>query len=170
MTFRLADSLPQTTLDQMHEELKRVRKNLNEELVRRMEAHLDQGIGSCILAEPKCAQIVQDSLIWLHERSFHLVAWVVMPNHVHFLAYIDEGQSLSKALHSLKSFTGHELKRLHPEHETVWQSESFDRYIRTEDHFLSRIQYIHENPVMARLCDRAEDYPWSSASAKWNNP
>ena len=167
-TFRLADSLPQSVLNIVAEELKNEKDNLKQKRIEKLEQYLDQGAGSCILREGVCAKLVQDSLLFLHSNRFHLVAWVVMPNHVHFLARFDEGKSLAKALHSLKSYTGHELKKLHPEMETIWQSESFDRYIRNEDHYLGRIQYIHDNPVVARLCERPEDFPWSSAGHHWS--
>ncbi len=163
VTFRLADSLPQSFLQQLAEELKNEKENLEEKRIQRIEEYLDQGAGSCILREPKCAKLVQDSLQFLHENRYDLIAWVVMPNHVHFLARFSEEQTLSSAMHSLKSYTGHELKKLHPEMDLIWQSESFDRYIRSEDHFLGRVQYIHENPVVARLCEHQEDFPWSSA-------
>lgn len=163
ITFRLADSLPQSILMQVAEELKKEREHLPEERIKKLEYYLDQGIGSCILKDPACAGIVEDSLKFLDRRSYSLISWVVMPNHVHLMARFDEGQSLSKAMHSLKSFTAHELKKLHPEMETIWQAESFDRYIRSEDHYLGRVQYIHENPVVAGLCERPEDFRWSSA-------
>ena len=86
-----------------------------------------------------------------------------MPNHVHLLARFEEGQLISKAMHSLKSYTAHEIKKLHPDMGSIWQEESFDRYIRNEDHYWQTIRYIRENPVKARLSDRAENYEWSSS-------
>ncbi len=124
---------------------------------------LDKGAGSCILKHRDAAKIVQDSICFLDGKRYDLRAWVVMPNHVHLLARFDEGQSWIKAMHSLKSFTAHELKKLHPELNTIWQQESFDRYIRNEEHFFEVVTYVEENPVMAGLCRNAKEYPWSSA-------
>jgi len=39
----------------------------------------------------------------------------------------------------------------------------FDRYIRNPEHFAKTMRYIEDNPVKARLCDRPEDWPFSSA-------
>lgn len=89
-----------------------------------------------------------------------------MPNHVHFLAYFEEGQSLGTALRSLKSFTAHKLKKLHPEFAHIWHQESFDRYMRNDEHYGNTIRYIHQNPVKANLCKEAEDYPWSDLHKK----
>jgi putative transposase len=132
----------------------------------RIQSHLDTGFGSCILRESESAKIVQDALLFLDIKKFDLREWVIMPNHVHFLARFEEGKLMSKALHSLKSYTAHELKKLHPEMESIWQAESFDRYIRNEEHFLRTVRYIHENPVNAKLCPRAKEFQWSSAFAR----
>jgi REP element-mobilizing transposase RayT len=86
-----------------------------------------------------------------------------MPNHVHFLARFEEHQSLPHALHSLKSYTAHELKKLHPEMAVIWQIEYFDRYIRNEDHYWNAVNYIRKKPVAAKLCDSQEEFKWSSA-------
>jgi REP element-mobilizing transposase RayT len=45
-----------------------------------------------------------------------------------------------------------------------WQKEYFDRYIRNARHFAKVAAYIENNPVKARLCEKAEDWPFSSAS------
>ena len=160
ITFRLGDSLPQSVLEEL-EELQR--KGQFIERYEKAELYLDQGHGSCILREPGCAKIVEDALLFLHSRRFELISWVVMPNHVHFLARFGEGQSLSKGMHSLKSYTSNKLGEMRPEVRPIWQKESFDRYVRGEDHFLWVLNYIHENPVVARICNSPEDFRWSSA-------
>ena len=161
--IRLGDSVPHEVLNRLKEELRGPQAEIKLERVRRIEEFLDQGAGSCILRENKCAEIVQNSLLYLHEKSFDLEAWVVMPNHVHFLAHFNAGQPLHVALHSLKSFTGHELKKLHPEMDGIWQDEYFDRFIRNEDHHWRAVSYIHDNPVVARISKSAESFRWSSA-------
>lgn len=163
VTFRLADSLPQTFLEEIRQELQSVKSNVEQEKYERIQHYLDQGAGSCLLRNQSCAKIVQDALQFLDGKKYLLRAWVVMPNHVHFLARFEEGQLLSKALHSLKSFTAHELIKLHPEMPSVWQHESFDRYIRDEDHYWQTVNYIHNNPVSAGLCKSKEEFRWSSA-------
>jgi putative transposase len=70
---------------------------------------------------------------------------------------------LSNALRSLKSFTAHEIKKLHPEMASIWQHESFDRYVRNENHYWNEIRYLRRNPVVAKLCENEEDFRWSSA-------
>ena len=167
ITFRLGDSLPQERLREL-QDLEKVGEEGIVERQNRIEYYLDQGMGSCVLKDPACASIIEDALEYLNGKRFDLIAWVIMPNHVHFLARFGEGQLLSKAMHSLKSFTSNEIGKLYPELRPVWQTESFDRYIRSEEHYWYAIRYIHENPVKAGLSETAEAFPWSSASALRN--
>jgi REP element-mobilizing transposase RayT len=56
-----------------------------------------------------------------------------------------------------------------PDQQPVWHREYWDRYIRDEEHLQEVVDYIHRNPVKARLVARAEDWPWSSARHfAWN--
>ena len=47
--------------------------------------------------------------------------------------------------------------------EPFWRREFWDRYIRDEEHYYETIEYIHNNPVKARLVRKPEDWTWSSA-------
>ena len=48
----------------------------------------------------------------------------------------------------------------------VWQRGFTDHRIRDAVDYSTRHNYLHENPVIARLCDSAETYPYSSANPK----
>lgn len=163
ITFRLADSLPEGVLERIKLELRDFNGDAEIEEIRRIEKLIDQGSGSCILRETECAKIVQDSLHYHDGKHFHLYAYVIMPNHVHFLARFEEGHSLPEGLQSLKSYTAHRLKELHPEMLSIWQPGYFDRYMRNQEHFDRTRTYIHQNPVKSKLCKEAEDFVWSSA-------
>lgn len=163
VTFRLSDSLPKEVLERIEVELKVVKNNIEIERIRQMERYLDLGYGSCILRETPCAQIVQDSILYHDGKFFDVRAWVIMPNHLHLLARFEEGQSLPVGLQSLKSFTAHKLKELHPEMDSIWQQGYFDRFMRNDDHFINTQAYIHQNPVKAKLCKIEGDFVWSSA-------
>ena len=95
---------------------------------------------------------------------YELGAWVIMANHVHVLLRPDVLPS--RLLQSLKGFTAREANRaLGRTGEPFWQAESYDHWVR-DDRELARITaYIESNPVKAQLAARAEEYPWSSASA-----
>jgi REP element-mobilizing transposase RayT len=86
-----------------------------------------------------------------------------MPNHVHALLTPQPGHDLSRILQSLKSYTANEANKLLGLSGKFWQQESFDRYIRDPEHFVSVVRYIEDNPVKSRLCMSPEDWPYSSA-------
>jgi hypothetical protein len=86
-----------------------------------------------------------------------------MPNHVHTLFSSEAGWTLSQIAHSWKSYTANECNRLLKRKGEFWQRETFDRYIRNEQHYENVVKYIKHNPVKAGLCARPEDWRWSSA-------
>ena len=163
VTFNLDDSLPQAILDNLKQELKDMKGNVERARHDKIQHFLDQGAGSCILREPRCAELVRDALLYLDKKEIDLISWVIMPNHVHFLARLLEGRQLRHLLHSLKSFTGHELMKIHPEMNSIWHVESYDRYMRDDEHYWNTISSIHRNPVTAKLCKKTTEFRWSSA-------
>ena len=168
ITFRLADSLPRKVLDQMELELETLPKERQApERRRRIEEWLDAGSGCCALRHPAVAGTVQDTLLRFEGDRYRLLAWCIMPNHVHVL--IEPQESLAKIVQSWKSFTGRWAMQRNAElglgvpGKSFWMREYWDRFIRDQKHFNSVIDYIHQNPVKARLCKQAANWPWSSA-------
>ena len=125
--------------------------------------YLDRSYGECVLGDPQIAESGQNSFLFFDAIRYRLTAWVVMPNHSHMLLTPCAGHELSAILHSLKSYTANEANKLAGRSGQFWQPESFDRYVRDADHFQNVITYIENNPVKARLCEKPEDWPYSSA-------
>ena len=164
VTFRLADSLPQTVLERWKRELVvDSAENADKVLRRRIEYYLDQGYGSAVLGDARVAAMVQQSLLYFDGQRYRLSAWVVMPNHVHMLLTPDAQWSLSQIMKSLKSYTSHEANRILGDRGQFWMEDYFDRYIRDEKHFANAISYIENNPVKAGLCQKPRDWKFSSA-------
>ena len=164
VTFRLSDSMPQPILTKWRAELAvEANIDLDAALRRRVETYLDQGYGQCYLRHSAVAQLVQNSLLFFDGERYKLSAWVVMPNHVHALLTPLVGHQLSQILHSLKSYTVIKANKILSTGGRFWQPESFDRYIRDSKHFASVVRYVENNPVNARLCAQAQDWPYSSA-------
>jgi len=125
---------------------------------------LDSGAGECWLARPFIAKLVQNALLHFEGQRYELLAWCVMPNHVHSVLKPANNWSLEKILHSWKSFTASEANRfLERKGETFWQHESYDHMVRDENDLQHCVTYTEENPVKARLCKKPEDWLWSSA-------
>lgn len=61
-----------------------------------------------------------------------------------------------------KSFTAHESNGILQRTGKFWQEDYFDRYIRNYEHYEKTINYIANNPVKAGLCEKPEDWKFSS--------
>ena len=105
------------------------------------------------------------SLRFLHRRGdVESLAFVVMPDHLHWLIRLAESRSLEAVLHSMKSYTSHQIgPRLASNGTRVWQPGYFDRALRSDDDLKDVARYIVMNPVRAGLCHRLADYSlWDS--------
>lgn len=180
VTFRLADSLPDSAIMRIEHELESIpeteRSNTQQT---RFHEWLDAGHGSCLLRVPIIAYMVIDTLHHFDERRYHLHAWVVMPNHVHVLFQPINDWPLAKIVASWKKFTArriNDFKKANLEigdplraicgQGPVWHREYWDRYIRDQSHYERVIAYIHNNPVNAGLVGNQEDWVWSSANSQ----
>jgi putative transposase len=82
-----------------------------------------------------------------------------MPEHVHLLLSEPQRDTLADALKSLKQGVS---RRLIGDAEHFWQKRYYDFNIRNYAQFVEKLRYIHRNPVKAGLCERPEDWEWSS--------
>jgi Rad3-related DNA helicase/REP element-mobilizing transposase RayT len=171
ITFRLADSLPQHVLDEWRIERQRVTsvaeageraltveelktlERLHEEKIQR---HLDQGLGECLLRRHECAKFVADTFAKFNDVKYRLAAWCVMPNHVHAVLQPLPGHDLPEILHSLKSWTAKAMNKLLGRKGVAWQAEYYDHLVRDEDDLVNQLEYAWSNPDRAEL----EDWPW----------
>jgi len=160
ITIRLADSLPASL--ELRQALERTLDAPGERR-QRLEALLDAGRGSCALKDPRAARSVEDALLYLDGERYRLLAWVVMPNHVHMLLEVIEGHSLWRIMQSLKVRTARECNRALGTSGRFWEPEYYDRYIRNEQHLRNAIRYIHQNPVVAGLVLEPHLWPYGSA-------
>lgn len=171
ITFRLADSLPQSELKQLERKLlllPEIRRDIEKR--KTIEQWLDSGMGCCALRHAEAATCVQNALLHFDGDRYRVLAWVIMPNHVHVL--IDPVEPISKTIQGWKSFTARWLlannERLGlgiPDPRHVWMREYWDRFIRDDEHLRATIDYIHRNPVKAGLCRETSDWPWSSSGS-----
>ena len=164
ITIHLADAIPQKVIKRWQKELKSLEYEQDRILLqRRIEKYLDQGYGEALLKDTGVANLVQNSLLKFDGTRYRLFAWVVMPNHVHSLLTRFANYELKDIQHSLKSYTAHEANKLLQRKGQFWMEDYFDRYMRNQAHFRKTGQYIENNPVKARLCEKPSDWPFSSA-------
>jgi acyl-coenzyme A synthetase/AMP-(fatty) acid ligase/REP element-mobilizing transposase RayT len=171
ITFRLADSLPQAVVEKMKYRLDHDKVVDYSQAFRDMvEDFLDAGSGECILANPEVAKITESTILHEHRTSCHIIAWVVMPNHVHVLLRPIEGHALAEIMKRIKGVSARKINQLLGRNGSIWQADYFDRYIRDEDDRLRKVQYIENNPVAAKLIGDASLWKYSSASRTADAP
>jgi len=94
--------------------------------------------------------------------GFYVSAYVVMPEHVHLLISEPERSELQIVIQMLKQITSHKLRV--PDLPRFWQVRYYDFPVWSEKKRAEKLRYIHNNPVEGGLCERPEDWPWSSFS------
>jgi putative transposase len=165
VTFRLADSLPQEKLRELaalrtdwershpHSDGETAWEGLSRELMRRVEAWLDQGMGSCALRNPTSAAVVQETLHHFDGQRYELASYVIMPNHVHAIVrpLACDLHPLERILQSWKQFSAKRILEGSRCKGAFWQEETFDRIVRDEEHLYRCVQYIGSNPARANL-------------------
>lgn len=100
-----------------------------------------------------------------HLAKLQMHAAVVMPDHVHLLltplrdaAGNDFG--LSEMMSGIKGASAHSVNRLLERRGHVWQDESFDHMLRSDEGVRQKAEYICANPVRAGLVSTVDEYRW----------
>jgi REP element-mobilizing transposase RayT len=181
VTFRLADSTPASRRREW-EHLLAIEDA--REKRSRLEEYLDRGLGRCHLRDHRVAAVAENALRHVNGARHELLAWVVMPNHVHVLVHIWR-TPLWKLVQNWKVHVENVVRRGRlverrepprrvsaadsgaptpcPAVRAFWQREYWDTFMRDERQELVAIRYIENNPVKAGLCRTPEDWPFSSA-------
>lgn len=90
-----------------------------------------------------------------------LLAYCIMGNHFHFVIKGDP-MVFSKALHrvNLSYAMAYNSRRDRVGH--VFQNRFKSEIIKSKEHLLAAIRYVHNNPVKAGMINDPKEYPWSS--------
>ena len=175
VTFRLADSLPQSVLASYKAERQALlakaqaggktlsdaeQAQSNGLFSFRIQRYLDSGKGACDLANPAIGEIVAQALRHFRGSRYHLYAWCIMPNHVHAVLEPIAPHALASILHSWKSFTANQAHQILRRQGAFWQREYYDHQIEDERTLWRLIEYVAQNPNKAGL----EDWRWVEVS------
>jgi REP element-mobilizing transposase RayT len=129
----------------------------------KLEDYLDRGLGECFLRDPRIATMMENTIRFHHGRRFELLAWVVMPNHVHVLIRVGDTAPLSRIVQNWKSISAVAANKLLGRSGGFWQLDYWDTFLRDAEQTRKAIRYIENNPVKANLCRAPEEWPFSSA-------
>jgi REP element-mobilizing transposase RayT len=131
-------------------------------------------------------RIIVDSLRYMRLNQWlNLHAFVVMPNHVHFIVRFLGGYTLSDVMREFKKHTSKQIIRqyraednqrviafleqaaehLADQRYKVWEKGYDARNVFSIDFLRQKVNYVHNNPCQPhwQLAECAEAYPWSSA-------
>ncbi|MGA7293668.1 MAG: hypothetical protein WBW85_14120 [Terriglobales bacterium] len=114
---------------------------------------------------PAARSLVLEHCLIGNHRTMHLHAVVIMPDHVHLLLTPirnTEGWSfpLKDILKLIKGPAARSVNLLGGVHGALWQDESFDHVLRSNESFDEKLEYIRQNPVRRGLVAKPEEYEW----------
>ncbi|MFZ1011682.1 MAG: transposase [Candidatus Sulfotelmatobacter sp.] len=107
------------------------------------------------------ARLLIDTLYHYRDAAYLLHEFVIMPDHFHVL--LTPKTSLEKAVQFIKGGFSYRAKKELGSNMEVWQKGFSDHRIRDAADSLRHVDYIRENPVRENLCERPEEYLYSSA-------
>ena len=115
------------------------------------------------LHAPAATHLLQQTMLKeSHRLDVELLTWVILPDHYHALIRVREGEDLARwvrGVHSRSSRWRNGRDSLPGRRN--WR-QYWDRLLRSEGDFWSRVNYIHFNPVKHGYVQEPQEWPWSS--------
>ncbi|MDQ7064199.1 MAG: hypothetical protein Q9P90_08125 [candidate division KSB1 bacterium] len=194
VTTRLAGSLPIRKLKEIRNELAqslKATKNLKslqdkQHQIRRLHQQFflkyerllhTNKTGPQWLVNTQVAQVVYDSLMWGDQKRYFLIAFTIMPNHIHvvLLPFFDNQDKhslstddddnaryvLANIIGNFKKFTARQANKILKRQGAFWQNESYDHLLRNDEELHRSVNYVLMNPVKAGLAKTPEQYRWN---------
>jgi len=92
-----------------------------------------------------------------------MLAWVLMPDHAHWLLQLGERETLGRIVNRLKSASARNANRVLSRASPLWARAFHDHALRREEDVVGVARYIVANPIRAGLASRIGDYPFWNA-------
>ena len=114
---------------------------------------------------PAAREIVLNCCLAHHGNQYELFTAAVMPDHAHLILCAlrrPDGWCwcLPEIMHAIKGPSAKSINKLLNRKGTVWQQESFDHVLRSDESLDQKVDYICNNPVRAGLASSPDQYPW----------
>ena len=111
-----------------------------------------------------CARAVVKEMRHLHDtEQVFSIAWVVMPDHLHWLLQLKVAESLPNVMRCLKARSALLINQHCNRSGAVWQKNYYDHAVRKEEDIKGISRYIVANPLRAGLVTHIGDYPFWDA-------
>ena len=104
------------------------------------------------------------------QYNFHIIAGVVLENHMHIIIQSEKAEDFSKIIQSFKSKFSRQMQfnenqteeQKNRREKGIWQRKYYDHIIRNENDFYKHLDYIHYNPIKHDYVKKAKDWKYSS--------
>lgn len=138
-----------------------------------------------VFINDKYCEILIDNIKHYQNRyHFIILCYVIMPSHFHWIIETDaKFGTLSDIMRDIKKYSAWDVmdelekdgrtnltrifrdaaKGISGQKRKFWMQRFDDEVIRNREMFLTKLRYIHNNPVKAGLVENPEDYKYSSA-------
>jgi REP element-mobilizing transposase RayT len=138
-----------------------------------------------VFTGPPYFDVILDTLKFcVANKGLHLHAYVIMPNHAHYILSAGEGKSFSDIMRDFNTHTSREITRLleadsriellkvfadaaaqdgRGNKYKVWQDGYHPIALATPDFTAQKLNYLHDNPARKGYVDRPEQWRYSSA-------
>jgi len=102
--------------------------------------------------------------LWKYKTRFkaNIYAYCLMSNHVHLLIDPKTPMDMRRIMHGLNLSYSQYFNVKYRQCGYLWQNRYKSLIVQNDEYLLNVISYIEYNPLRAKICTRAEDYPWSS--------
>lgn len=106
-----------------------------------------------------CGRLLVQYIKQSHKQEYvNSLAWVIMPDHVHWLFQLESKISLSSVIKNVKAKSSMEINKLMHHEGSIWQRGFYDRALRNEDDILQIARYIVANPLRAGIVENIGNY------------
>ncbi len=95
------------------------------------------------------------------KENVDILAYCIMNNHTHMLLQTDNIENLSKYMHKINTQYAQYYNNKHKRVGYVFRDRYKSEGIYSEEQLCNCINYIHNNPVKAGICNQAKEYPYS---------
>ena len=192
ITFSLYGSIPKEKIQQLQQERNAKMNTIREENFESLKENLDIAqkryfqrfdavldsveYGEKYLSNLQVAQIIANKIHQYDKKHYDLLAFCIMPNHVHLLfdlnlqlEKIPIGEEVTDLnykqiydiMHLIKGGSAYEANKILNRLGRFWQIESYDRYVRNNRELQNIVVYIANNPRKAGLVSHWRDFSFT---------
>ena len=105
------------------------------------------------------ARIVINEMKSAHDlKIINSIAWVVMPDHLHWLLQLNDNNQLAEIMRKVKGSSAFKINQQLNNEGEVWQRGYYEHQIRNDESLIRTARYIVANPLRANLVTNISSY------------